>query len=141
MGPQAGESEHVSPLRAISQFVIVCVSCGHEPVLFSKLDVLGAHFSGKGVKIWGALVEFTPGRISVLSSFPIASCHTRSGIYGKIMSQLPLLTFMWVFSHLVMWSTQLVFRVGLFVCFSRGNCFICSCIFGVSMGGEGMLPS
>lgn len=51
VGPQAGESEHVSPLRAISQFVTVCVFYGHEPFLFSKLDVLGTHFSGKGVKI------------------------------------------------------------------------------------------
>lgn len=52
--PGAGESEHLGPLRAISQILIAHGSRYEEPHGFSKLSVLRTHLSGEDLKSWGA---------------------------------------------------------------------------------------
>ena len=52
--PRVSESKCVSPQRAIFQLATALWPHQHEPQWFLKLDVLGAHLSGVGLRSWGA---------------------------------------------------------------------------------------
>lgn len=54
-----------------------------------KPDVLGAYFSGAGLKSWGMNPSLLREDLQVLSSLPIVSCHAKGGVYGKIVSVFP----------------------------------------------------
>ena len=50
MGSGMGKSDSESPLRVLSQIAALLWVSGCKPHWFSKLDVLGAHLSGAGLK-------------------------------------------------------------------------------------------
>ena len=118
-------SLHVSPLRA--NFSVPTSFCW-----FSKPKVLGTHLSSAGCKRWGtwcgARTPSSSGRSSIfVRSVVLVGCCARGEVFGEtaLLTLLPIL--MWSFYPLLWrWclaSVQVFFRS------------ICSCRFGVSMGG------
>ena len=70
--------------------------------------------------------------LEVVSSLPVVGPHARDEVYGETVSQLLLPVSVCFFSLIC-----LMFRshsAGFWVSF-RGNCSVCSCRFGASVGG------
>lgn len=101
-----------------------------------KPDILRGHLSGVVLKVGVPDVGHEPfppqGEALILSSLPTVGPCAQGWAYGKIVSQLFLLTFMW-FPSLFARCEGVTLPVLRF--FSRENCSIYSCRFVVSMGG------
>lgn len=56
--------------------------------------------------MWDSDPSLLREKLQVLSFLPVVGHHARSGVYGKIMSQLLLPTLMWFLSHFLKCSSR-----------------------------------
>lgn len=105
-------------------------SPGHKPNGFSKPAGLGVQFSSGGPKGWGSWCGSpapTPqGDSTLVRALLVEGDHVEGGCFIATMSLLflPMLMFR-------LWRS----RSASVKDPARGTCFICSCGFGVSLGG------
>lgn len=102
-GPWGGWLCACKPFKSCFSNHYSCGSCGCKPHWFSKIDVLGAHLSGTGLKSWGYLMwgsntSLLRDKLWVLSSLPTVGCCAGGKVYGQVVSQPLLPTLMWAFS-------------------------------------------
>lgn len=125
------ESEHLSPLRAISQVITVFWM---QALLVFKARFFGAHLSGAGFISWGAQGSnplLLREKLWVLSSLLIVGHCNRDGFHGKIVSQTLLPTLMSDFLHSSNAQESLRQLLGFF----QRKLFCITCKFGLFMGG------
>lgn len=110
-------------------------SPGHKPHLFLKPNILGVHCSSEGFKSWrascGAQTPHPSGRnATFLRSLLTMGQQAGCVVFGTTMSLPPPSVSIWPF-YPSLWSSYSASSQVLF----RANCYICRCIFSVSMGG------
>ena len=82
---------------------------------------------------WGSNLSLLREMLRVVNSLPIVGCCSEGGVYGEIVSQ-PLLPILMCFFFLI--CSLCRSHLSRFLVSFRGNCSICSCRFGVSVGGD-----
>lgn len=121
LAPWMGESEHVSPRRAVSQITLVLWVLEHRPLSVFRCMFWGVVSQVYVLKVVMPNVSLSPvlltKKLQVLSSFPVVRHCARSGLYEGILSRTLLCASTCFSSGLPMCSCH-----SASLCFLRGNC-------------------